>query len=402
MTESNNKRSAANRSESGLGMIQYFVVGGAGLAIAAIAVSEAQLPLPKISSDEFEQTSAKTQERVKPGLDGNYKPAGNVVARVHQSEIGLTYQESPAKSAAAANAEAPNEPFAGPTRKFAAAGTAERLVSEEAVEIATAKADSISLPAPLVALELTQADQFSEGTKGEVAATEPPALVRTAQVPPSLADSIPEVNLGVMELTAELELDPMLLAAIEPIEINVALPDVEPAPSLAAASTAAKPKRAAPVSADKLAAEPVLVLTEADMVEPARNEALAALLERATPERHTLSPGLRQFDLAKVDTTSAGSPSALNQTIELQKPVQANGLALGNVDLRISGNSMIEVRLGSILSLLQDQMEPALFARLSAADNASTYVTFSDLRAAGIRINFDPVRDLLTMSTDAS
>lgn len=409
MTTGTKQRLVANRSEKGFGVIQYFVVGGAGIAIAAIALTEAQLPLPKISSGEFGQISENALARAPSKLDGDYRPTAETVARVHQSEIGMVYNGDSAGPAPqiALDQQSTVAPPAASLRL--APATASLALTDNMASLETrVKAEGIAVGARLSIMELTEEFEFDESLIAsidvELSSVSLPqeSLSQLAEAeksaPASFAaiDEDPPLGFGVMELTAEFELDDRLLtAATRPVDMQMSKPAFDPAP--VAASTPASmglARKAVPASE--------LVLSESDSA-PFAEVMSETRSARAGSTRHTLSQKLRAFDLAQIGSApAAGHASALNQVIELQKPVRSNGMALGNVDLRISGNSTIEIRLSSILSLLRDQMEPALFDRLNAANNVGTYVTFADLRAAGIRINFDPVLDMLTMSANAS
>lgn len=427
MTSRPTHRLAEDHGTSRIGAKHYFMVGGAGIAIAAFAVASGSFPSPQISSDAFQQPSGDKSAAKAPKLDSDYKPTGKTVARVHQSEIDLAYDK-----AASAQAEpAPNLPAdMAPTDDMAAATVApapyvvpETTISEEAIARAAAEADAIAAAAPLPVMELTEDLMLEEDFLAEIepeALDATPAVELAAQEPPArVAPPValvnqgtkPELDLGVMELTAEFELDERLLAAIEPIDMQLAQPfspadagpaEAEPAPALAVADTGPEPAAPAVAASTPSPVEeaPVEIVLRSTDSSPLAEQFAEAVTTNPEPIASEQSFG--KFDLATVNAEPSEEASALSQVIELQKPVQAGGMALGNVDLRISGSSTIEVRLNSILSLLQDQMEPRLYAQLSAADNANTYVSFSDLRAAGIRINFDPVRDMLTMSADAS
>lgn len=405
------QRFTTNRSESGLGVIQYFVIGGAGIAIAAIALTEGQVPFPQISSDKFEQPSQSATPRSATKLDRDFKPTEEAVARVHQSDIVVAYEGGNGEAIAAPQIAQREQSIVAPAANTSApqANAPQALASDMSASEARVGADGIALGTRLSVIELTEEFELSESLIASIDVELPdvglpyedvalaPEARRTIPASLAAADAKPVLDLGVMDLTEEFELGDDLLAAIEPVDVQLAEPLVKTANAALAA---------APALTAAIESEPVLVLSESDIAplvvasetRPAQTRPAHTRTANSGPVRHTLAKDLREFDLAQVDS----APSALHQAIELQKPLQAGGMALGNVDLRISGSSTIEIRLSSILTLLQDQMEPELYSRLSTANSAGAYVTFADLRAAGIRINFDPVRDMLTMSTDAS
>ena len=63
-----------------------------------------------------------------------------------------------------------------------------------------------------------------------------------------------------------------------------------------------------------------------------------------------------------------------------------------------SADGTIQLRLGDLIALLEDRMERPLFVWLSSAESASKYVTFDTLRAAGIGVDYDPVRNHVVLS----
>lgn len=68
------------------------------------------------------------------------------------------------------------------------------------------------------------------------------------------------------------------------------------------------------------------------------------------------------------------------------------------IPLASSADGTIQLRLGDLIALLEDRMERPLFVWLSSAESASKYVTFDTLRAAGIGVDYDPVRNHVVLS----
>jgi hypothetical protein len=68
------------------------------------------------------------------------------------------------------------------------------------------------------------------------------------------------------------------------------------------------------------------------------------------------------------------------------------------IPLADSGDGVVQLRLGDLIALLEDRMERPLFVWLSSAESASKYVTFDTLRAAGIDVDYDPVRNHVNLS----
>jgi len=93
------------------------------------------------------------------------------------------------------------------------------------------------------------------------------------------------------------------------------------------------------------------------------------------------------------------SGSSLARTIEFQKPVSADGVRLGQVRVRIAGDSSLSAHLGDLLSLFEGKIDSRELADLRSAGSSSEFVGFTSLRKAGLSINFDPVQDQLVMKT---
>lgn len=116
------------------------------------------------------------------------------------------------------------------------------------------------------------------------------------------------------------------------------------------------------------------------------------LPDAATAEPATAEPGYRQ----------------MADGIEFSVGTRINGQAGGKLTLWIAGAvagrtaqpaTGLWVRLGDVLGLLSDRMEPAAFAKLSAAQDANAYVSLGKLRAAGVPVRFDD-KDQLVFGAD--
>ena len=84
---------------------------------------------------------------------------------------------------------------------------------------------------------------------------------------------------------------------------------------------------------------------------------------------------------------NAASPEA--SFVQSYPLVVADGEVLGAVTLRDFGTSGMAVHLRSLLGLLRLRMPEAEFLRLDGAAAADRYVTFEELRMAGIDAQFD-------------
>jgi hypothetical protein len=74
-----------------------------------------------------------------------------------------------------------------------------------------------------------------------------------------------------------------------------------------------------------------------------------------------------------------------------------NGFEIGAIPLRFTGDDQSSIHLRTFLSLFRSKMDPRLFDKLSAAQVADQYVSFTTLRDAGFSVNYDPKHDLLIL-----
>lgn len=142
------------------------------------------------------------------------------------------------------------------------------------------------------------------------------------------------------------------------------------------------------------------VLTQLAVVSSASPASPRPVANKAANEVET------QAGLAPGDSTAPGQRGIYRQTaqgIEVDLPLRVHGMASGVITLVIAGASLdqanvvhgeFRVSLGTILAVLQPQMDPGLYARLQGSSNAATMVSLNDLRAAGIAVGFDRNGDL--------
>lgn len=75
-----------------------------------------------------------------------------------------------------------------------------------------------------------------------------------------------------------------------------------------------------------------------------------------------------------------------------------DGMASGNLTVRIGMGGDLSIKLADLLVPVQDQIAPEAFQRLTNSHAASEYVSFAQLRGAGFDIRYDPGSDRLTVS----
>jgi hypothetical protein len=85
--------------------------------------------------------------------------------------------------------------------------------------------------------------------------------------------------------------------------------------------------------------------------------------------------------------------------IDVQKMIQTRGLDKGKVKLRIASDATILVSSNDLISVMGDELSAEAIAALNAARPADGFTDFNSLRAAGLDIRYDPVRDRLLIAT---
>ena len=80
--------------------------------------------------------------------------------------------------------------------------------------------------------------------------------------------------------------------------------------------------------------------------------------------------------------------------------VQLNDSPAGNVDVRIGGDTSLSIQVSALLSIVEGHMDPGVFAAISASAGATEYVSFGEIRAAGIGVRYDAAADRIVLTAD--
>lgn len=106
--------------------------------------------------------------------------------------------------------------------------------------------------------------------------------------------------------------------------------------------------------------------------------------------------------MASVKNTSVGvhQYTVTEGTIYFTMPVAVDGHDSGTLPIRVGQDRSISVKLGDLLALCQQQMEPNLYAALNTSKNADAYVDFDTIRNAGIGVKYDAAHDRILLSAD--
>lgn len=83
-----------------------------------------------------------------------------------------------------------------------------------------------------------------------------------------------------------------------------------------------------------------------------------------------------------------------------QVSVRVNDSPAGAIDVRIGGDASLSIRIGALLSVVKGQLDPGLFAAMSTSAGADEYVSFRQLRAAGIDVRYEPAGDTIILTAD--
>ncbi len=223
-------------------------------------------------------------------------------------------------------------------------------------------------------------------------ASRPPAAALAAARGPVEPSSSPDLSLAASSVAplkrpipmvddatrASLGLSGMAGPAPGAVERVTALAPVEPVAHPLAGSVA--PRAAASAAAP-----------DSDARHALKQEILARIA--------TLPPDAQKPSIMSAATKLAGGAIRQYQRtprgLTFAVTARLNGADVGAVSLLIRDGANISVRLADLLGALRPAIEPALYERLSTSQAADDYMTFNELRAAGISVRFDDGDELL-------
>ena len=243
-----------------------------------------------------------------------------------------------------------------------------------------------AMPAPALAVAAERHDEVrNDGTAGLDAPTlsaiaAPPAQGLTASAP------VPTVSPAVVQTLTRV---PEAAVALDPVASKLTAPS-------GALPAATSPKQAA--------AKPALA---------------------APPLRLINSPQLRKFDLARIHipprtptaalgpvtspaTAKSGQASQVSITrvkdrlvggiVFHQVAVTVAGSPAKALDVRIGADMIPSIRIGDLLGLVSDRMDPASAARFAASASAGEYVSLAALRASGFNVSYNAGADSISIA----
>ncbi len=220
------------------------------------------------------------------------------------------------------------------------------------------------------------------------------------------AAPVPQSQGLVVELAPKIAVVPGPQVVVPlPVEAPVAALAVPSAPLAAALAAPAGLAVSAPVAAPEIS--------------PLGDQ--AKLVPAAAPLRLVNPPELRGFDLArmgrsvksvpagivkpnakpassgKLDSLSSKS-TVVGDVIFHQLTVTVAGAGEKTVDVRIGGDMKPSLKVGDLLGLVSDRMDPDSAARFAAASSAGDYVSLATLRAAGFDVAYNAGADSISIS----
>ena len=191
-----------------------------------------------------------------------------------------------------------------------------------------------------------------------------------------------------------------------------------PAASPAVVQTHARAPETA-VARDQVASK--LIATSGTLpVEISLQKAEAKPAPTVQPLRLINSPQLRKFDLARIHApartpTASLSPATAKSgqagkvritgvkdrlvggAVFHQVTVTVAGSSAKPLDVRIGADMKPSIKVGDLLGLVSDRMDPASAARFAAAASAGEYVSLARLRASGFNVSYNAATDSISI-----
>jgi hypothetical protein len=124
-----------------------------------------------------------------------------------------------------------------------------------------------------------------------------------------------------------------------------------------------------------------------DALQPDRTPAPSRSLVESAAPRETKPVGMSPIRMQDDDGVSRYHRTAQGLAFDVATTV--NGASVGKVSLLIRDGENISIRLADLLSAVQPAIDPVLYQKLSASQSAQSYMTFNELREAGIAVRFN-------------
>jgi hypothetical protein len=242
-----------------------------------------------------------------------------------------------------------------------------------------ASAVPLAVPAPVQA----NAELVAKPETGPVAAVPAPQLAVSPPVlaPQIVAPAAPPQQVPRTELAA----------AAAPAMREAPAAAAQPTAKPAGLSNVPQPSGPAP-----LALQPIKFKLQPNAKSGSPSAGLAAA-RRSERAGQAVKPGSN----GSVFRKQTRQPDRLvGEYIFHQVSVRLNDSPAGNVDVRIGGDASLSIRVGALLSVVEGRLDPELFAALNRSAGADAYVSFRELRAAGIDVRYEPAGDTIVLTAD--
>jgi hypothetical protein len=300
------------------------------------------------------------------------------------------------------------------------------------------RAPSATTPAPGLAGMAAPASLPARAGSVTLAAISAPRINAPASRPVlNLAESAAPMSRPVLDLAESVA--PMSRPILDLAEFAAPLPWVDaafsPLPALVSAAPVAGLAQPAPLAAPvtELVVPPLPIATP--VAAPASLAASAALAipaavpredqagstPAAVPFRLVNPPELRGFDLGRMSALPKSVPAGFAKA-PAKSPVSGKVEGLGKkdtvvgdavfhqvsvtvagsdakaIDVRIGADLKPSIKVGDLLGLVSDRMDPDSAVRFAAASSAGDYVSLATLRAAGFDVTYNAGADRISIS----
>lgn len=204
-------------------------------------------------------------------------------------------------------------------------------------------------------------------------------------------------------------LAPRLAAEVDAIEF-VSNPVVQPLPTQ---ELAAKPAIAAVPATAALAGKDLRDAPRPQPMAAARSSSLALAEKAPTPRTRTVQakPARSSTSAALATPRPLSTPKVVSgrhmpgyrlagDVIEFAMATRVNGQPAAPIPLRVTKDDRLWLRTGDLLSLVRAMMPQNQYDQLAASSAIDEYVTFDQVRNAGIGLRYDVARNLIAIDSD--
>lgn len=335
------------------------------LAWSSDTIPALRAPVPKVAFAPAVQLAFSSGTKTLPARNVRIKQVG-----------GITESENPAVTTALALEPLPVSSSPLVSRLSMADDTQDYVIRLTFPE--PAEADVSAADLPLVAEFDAQQDQAMR-------------LTFPVPVAPELA---PELAVALEPLPEAAPLAAVPPPAMPQVQFApVGLGSLDPVPAAGIQSA---------FQADLMPALPTMDLAKSDIAILATRAANAVMVSVGPSDKD-------RFARANLSAKAGSSNSVLPKLAGIrdrvvgafifhQAAVQLNDNPAGQVDVRIGGDASLAIRVSALLAIVEGHMDPALYTAMSASAGAGEYVSFGEIRDAGIDVRYDAGADRIVLA----